>query len=386
MGVTDRVQPGETVAITAGSRGVANIQAILQAAAAFFQRLGLQPFLFPAMGSHGGGTAEGQRGVLEGYGITESSCGCPIRATMETVEVFPTQHGFSVHLDRYAHEADHILVVNRIKPHTMFVGPIESGLSKMMLIGMGKHHGATLYHRAIQAYSFAELIEAAVPQMLERLPILGGLGIVENSFEETALIEGIPASNILQREPELMLKARDWMARLPFEEIDVLIVDEMGKNISGTGIDTNVVGRKFDDNKAIGDEKPDVRRIVVRSLTAPSHGNAAGIGVADFITRDLYDAIDFDATKINGVTAGHIGAVKIPPVYDCDRDAIDAALSCIGLREPGDARVVRVKNTLELVEIECSDAYYESAQKRSDLEVVGEPRALAFSKSGALDT
>ena len=320
------------------------------------------------MGSHGGGTAAGQLDVLAGYGITEDTCHCPIRSTMDTVEVAATRHGFSVHIDRFAHEADHILVVNRIKPHTMFVGPIESGLCKMMLIGMGKRHGAKMY----------------VPQILNQLPILGGLAIVENSFEDTALIEGVLAKDILVREPELMARAREWMARIPFDEIDVLIVDQMGKNISGTGIDTNVVGRKFDDNKATGDEKPVVRRIVVRSLTEASHGNATGIGIADFITRRLHDAIDFEATNINGITAGHIGAVKVPPVYDSDEGAVSAALSCIGLRTPTAARVVRIKNTLELVEFACSEAYLDVVDQREDLELLEPPHELQFDERGML--
>ncbi len=379
-----RIRSGESVAITAGSRGIANIASILTEVVAHLRELGAEPFLFPAMGSHGGATAEGQLAVLEGYEITAADCGCPIRATMETVEALQTRHGFSVHVDRLAHEADHILVVGRVKPHTMFVGPVESGICKMLLIGMGKQRGAKTYHAAIQAHSFPELIDAAIPPLLEKLPICGALAIVENAFEETACIEGLRPEEILTREPELLELSKQWMARLPFDEIDVLVIDEIGKNISGTGLDTNVVGRKFDDNKAVDGERPSVLRIVARSLTADSHGNATGVGIVDFMTRRLHEAIDLEKVNVNCITAGHIGAAKLPPVFASDREAIAAALSCIGLREPRDARLVRIKNTLELIDLTCSAAYLDEVARREELLVRSEPQPMAFAADGAL--
>ncbi len=378
----DHLGTGSSVAITAGSRGVANFAEILGACVDEVRACGGEPFLFPAMGSHGGGTAEGQLEVLAGYGVTEATCGCPIRASMETVEVFATRHGFSVHVDRHAYEADQILVVNRVKPHTMFVGPIESGLCKMMLIGMGKKAGAEAYHGAILTHSFAELIDAAIPRILRELPILGGLAIVENAYEQTAAIELIRAAEILSEEPRLLDRARSLMARLPLNEIDVLIIDEMGKNISGTGIDTNIVGRKFDDNKAVAGELPKVLRIVARSLTPESHGNATGIGITDFITQRLADAIDVPKTRVNCVTSGHIGAGKIPPVYANDREAIAAAVSCIGLRPLRDARIVRIKNTLELIDLAVSEPCL--PELKPNAEVVTESYPLRFAVDGSL--
>ena len=243
-----KVQAGQSVAITAGSRGIANIHLVIRAAVAHFKKLGAKPFIVPAMGSHGGGTAEGQRAIVEGYGITEEFVGCPIRATMETVVVCRTEEGFPVHFDRYAFEADHVVVCGRVKPHTDFVGEIESGLMKMMLIGLGKHEGAKIYHRAIQDYSFPQILDSVAGEVLERCRIVAGMGIVENAYDETALIAAVAPEHFEAREKELLLKARRWMPRLPFERVDMLFIDEIGKNISGAGMDTNVVGRKFHDH------------------------------------------------------------------------------------------------------------------------------------------
>ena len=239
-----QVKPGQTVAITAGSRGIANIHLIIQATVRFFQKLGAKPFIVPAMGSHGGGTAEGQRGILEGYGITEQFCGCPIKTSMETIVVCQTAEGFPVHFDRHASEADHVLVVGRVKPHTDFVGDVESGLMKMMLIGLGKHEGAKVYHRAILDYSFPQIVRSVAHRVMERCHILAGLAILENSYDQTAKIAAVAAGELEQRESELLKQARKWMPRLPFPLADILLIDEMGKNISGAGVDTNVIGRK----------------------------------------------------------------------------------------------------------------------------------------------
>ena len=373
-----KISPGQTVAVTAGSRGIANIHLIIKAIIDHLKGLGAKPFVVPAMGSHGGGTAAGQRAIVEGYGMTEEFLGCPIRATMETVIVCQTAEGFPVHFDRFASEADHVVVCGRIKPHTDFVGDIERGLMKMMLIGLGKHEGAKVYHRAILDYNFTQILRSVAGHVLEKCRIAAGVGIVENGYDETAKIAAVATEEFEVREKELLLQARKWMPRLPFDVADLLIIDEIGKNISGAGMDTNVIGRKFNDHKAMDDEYPKVKRIFVRGLTEETHGNAAGIGIAEFCTRKVIDQIDLRITKINCLTGGHPTVAMLPVYYDSERETLDQALTTIGLTQPHQARILWIRDTLHLAEVECSDAYWEQAQKRSDLEVLTELRDLAF--------
>ncbi|HLA85315.1 MAG TPA: lactate racemase domain-containing protein, partial [Thermoguttaceae bacterium] len=232
--LAERVRPGQSVALAVGSRGIANLAVIVRAAVAHFRRLGANPFIVPAMGSHGGPTAEGQRHLLESYGVTEAAVGCPIRSSLETVVVCRTAEGLPIHFDRLAFEADHVVVCNRVKPHTMFAGPIESGLIKMLLIGLGNHEGACVYHRAIQRSSFARVIADATPEILRRCPILAGLAVVENGYDETVRIEAVRPEELVAREQELLRLAKRLMARLPFDDVDVLLVDWIGKDVSGT--------------------------------------------------------------------------------------------------------------------------------------------------------
>ena len=276
----ETVRPGQSVAISVGSRGIANIALITKAIVDYLKSLGAEPFLVPAMGSHGGGTAEGQQKVIESYGVTEAYCGCPIRASMETVVVCQTVEGFDVHFDRHAFEADHVLVCNRIKPHTGFVGDIESGLMKMMLIGLGKHEGAKIYHRAIQDYSFGQIVRSVAGRVLESCHVVAGLGIVENGYDQTASITAVEPREFEAREKELLILAKKLLPRLPFDRVHLLIIDEIGKNISGTGMDTNVVGRKYQIHEPAPDEFPKVKCILIRGLTAETQGNATGIGLA----------------------------------------------------------------------------------------------------------
>ena len=379
-----KVKPGQTVAITAGSRGIANIHLIIKAAVQFFQGLGAKPFIVPAMGSHGGGTAEGQRAIVEGYGMTEEFCGCPIKASMETIVVCQTAEGFPVHFDKYASEADHVLVVGRVKPHTDFVGDVESGLMKMMLIGLGKHEGAKVYHRAILDYSFPQIVKSVAGRVLERCRIVAGLAILENGYDETAKIAAVAPGELEARERELLKQARHWMPKLPFPLVDILLIDQLGKNISGAGVDTNVVGRKFQAHRAAPDEFPKVKRIVVRGLTEETHGNAAGIGLVEFCTTRAMNQIDLNKTRINCLTSGNVTACMMPVNFDTDREIIDAALPTIGLTEPIDAKILWIRNTLDLAEVECSQAYWQEARERSDLEVLSELRDLPLDSSGNL--
>jgi hypothetical protein len=370
------IKRGDVVAVGAGSRGIANIDVIVGAAVRHLRELGARPFVFPAMGSHGGATPEGQLSVLEHYGITEATMGCPVRATMDVVQVGEAL-GLPVWLDRFAAEADWIGLVNRIKPHTDFKGTIESGLFKMMTIGLGKYRGAIQYHRTNVNHGYETVITAVGREMLAKARIGFGLGVVENGYDETARIEAFSAAGLEAGERRLLKDARDWMARLPFSPIDVLIVEQMGKNISGAGMDSNVIGRATNPHEPFPAE-PRILWIVVLDLTDESYGNATGIGNADFTTRRLVDKIDVKATLINCITACSPNGAKIPATYATDREAIETALSCIGLTPPERARVVRIKNTLRLGELEVSEAFAAELAARSDLRPLTEPAPLLF--------
>jgi hypothetical protein len=377
-----RVKSGDTVAVGAGSRGIANIDVVVGATVRWLKDLGARPFVFPAMGSHGGGTAEGQLSVLEHYGITEATMGCPVRATMEVVQVGEAL-GLPVWLDKLASEADWIGIVNRVKPHTDFKGSIESGLFKMMTIGLGKHKGAIQYHRANIHHGYETVITAVGREMLIKSRIGFGVGIVENGYDETALIEAFRPEDLEAGERRLLKSAREWMARLPFSPIDVLIVEEMGKNISGSGMDTNVIGRPSNPHEPFPND-PKILWIVTLDLTEESYGNAVGIGNADFTTRRLVDKIDMKPTLINAITACAPGGAKVPATFDTDREAVETALSCIGLTPPDKARVIRIKNTLMLGEIEVSEAYAAEIAKRPDLTPIGDASPLPFDAAGRI--
>ncbi len=376
------IKPGDTVAVGAGSRGIANIDVIVGAAVNHLKALGARPFIFPAMGSHGGATAEGQRDVLAHYGITPATMACEIRASMDVVQVGEAL-GLPVWLDRTASEADWIGLVNRIKPHTDFKGSIESGLFKMMTIGLGKYKGATQYHRANVNHGYETVITAVGREMLAKARIGFGLGIVENGYDETARLEAFNAAELEAGERRLLKSAREWMARLPFSPIDVLVVEEIGKNLSGAGMDTNVIGRPSNPHEPFPAD-PKILWIVALDLTEESGGNATGIGNADFTTRRLVEKIDMKPTLINCITACAPNGAKIPPTYDTDREAIESALNCIGLTPPEDARVIRIRNTLMLGEIECSEAYLPAIADRPDLEVLGVARPLSFGAAGQI--
>lgn len=384
LNLGEKIKPGQSVAITAGSRGIANIHLILKAAVAHFRGLGAAPFLVPAMGSHGGGTAEGQRKVIESYGVTEEFCGCPIRASMETVVVCQAAEGFPVHFDKHAFGADHVLVCGRVKPHTGFVGDIESGLMKMMLIGLGKHAGAKIYHRAIIDYSFGQILRSVAREVLARCRVVAGLAVVENAYDETAKIEAVAPDSFEAREKELLLLARQWLPKLPFRVADLLLIDEIGKNISGTGMDTNVIGRKYNDHAAREDEWPKCKRIMVRGLTEETYGNATGIGIAEFCRTDLVRQMDVRATRINCLTGGHPTAAMLPLDYATDREMFEAALPTIGLKDPPEARLQWIRNTLDVREVECSEPYWQEAHERADLEVLTPLRPLPWDAAGNL--
>ncbi|MFQ5731817.1 MAG: lactate racemase domain-containing protein [Planctomycetaceae bacterium] len=379
-----KIRPGETVAVTAGSRGIANIAEIIKACVEHFQSLGATPFIVPAMGSHGGGTADGQREIIESYGITEEFTGAEIRASMETVVVDRTPQGIPVHFDRHASEADHVLVCGRVKPHTGFVGEIESGLHKMMLIGLGKHEGAKIYHRAIQDYSWLEIVTAVADEVLKTCNVIGGLAIVENAYDETGLIAAVRPEEFLEREKELLVTAKAWMPRLPFDETDLLIVDAIGKDVSGSGMDTNVIGRKFRDHYPTSRDEVACKRIFVRGLTPETHGNACGLGIAEFTNQRTIDAVNLDATRINALTGGHPTAAALPVALQTDRDVVEAALATVGLVNPEETRVVQISDTLHVGEVLVSEAYRDEVAARDDLELVDGPNEMQFDESDNL--
>jgi hypothetical protein len=357
---------------------------VLKAVAQHLRDLGARPFLVPTMGSHGGGTAEGQRKVLESYGITEEFVGVPIRASMEVISLGNTPEGWPVYLDRLASEADHIGVVARVKPHTSYHGPIESGLCKMMMIGLGKHVGAAWYHRVLLEQPYDAVTRAVGRHMRAKAPIAFGVGVVENGFDETALIEAVLPADFEPAEERLLIKAREWLARLPFHNADLLIIDEIGKEISGSGMDTNVVGRKRAFKNKPPENQPEMRFIFVRGLSAHTHGNAAGLGFADFTTTRLVKNMNYRATVINCVTSGYPEGANLPVHYDTDREVFDAALSIIGTRPAEQARIMHIRNTMVLHEVEVSEPCLAELPRKTDFEVIRGPYELAFDADGNL--
>jgi len=382
--LSDRIKPGDSVAITVGSRGIANMALIIKILVEELKTHGANPFIVPAMGSHGGGTAEGQRAIVEAYGVTEDFIGAPIHASMEVVQVGSIEDGIPVFFDKCAHEADHVAIVARIKPHTDFSGEIESGLHKMMLIGLGKHRGASLYHQAFAHYSFGHIVRSVGQTVIKNCNILLGLAIVENQFDETALIKSVAPEEFLAREKELLILAKKLIPRLPFHQVDLLIVDQIGKDVSGTGMDTNVIGRKDYLYPCNEEVLPKVTRIYVRDLTKKTHGNATGIGIADYTHTRLVNKTDFDSTYINCLTGDNPKAAAIPIHYNTDRKVLDVALKTVGYVQPENAKVIRIRNTLDLKEIMVSEAYQAEMKGRDDLEIIEPVKEMGFGEDGSL--
>jgi hypothetical protein len=298
--------------------------------------------------------------------------------------VCQAREGFPVHFDRFAYQADHVVVCGRVKPHTSFVGDVESGLLKMMLIGLGKHRGAKIYHRAILDYSFDQIVRSVAREVLGRCRIVAGLAVVENSYDETALIAAVRPEEFETREKELLVLAKQWLPRLPFDRVDILLIDELGKDLSGTGMDTNVVGRKFAYHEAGAGERPQVRYIAVRGLTAKTHGNATGLGLAEFCRSRVLRERDEAITRINSCTGGNPCCAMTPLDYETDREILDTALPLIGLTEPADARVLWIRNTLQVEEVICSQAYLEETLPRRDLEILSPLQPLPWDTAGNL--
>jgi hypothetical protein len=370
------VPAGGEIAVGAGSRGVANLPALVGGVVAELDRRGYEPFVVPAMGSHGGATPEGQRETLESLGVTPETVGCEVRATMDTVEVGETpERGVPVRFDAYAAAADGVLPINRVKPHTDFSGDVESGLSKMLVIGFGKQTGAKTAHEHAVDWSFRRMIPEIAGLIVDRLPVVGGVAVVEDQHDDTALVEGVPPADFLDREVELLETAYDLLPTLPFEELHVLVLDQIGKDVSGSGMDTNVVGRlNFGPEPA--PEEPAIDRIYVRSLTDASHGNASGVGMADLVHEDAAAAWDPEPTLINTLTSSAIRGARLPPVVETDRAGLAAALSTVGQVE--DPRLLRATDTMRLERLYASPPLVAAARERADLRVVREPEPVVF--------
>jgi len=385
IGLAASIRPGMRVAITAGSRGVANIPAIIRAVASFVKDAGGKPVVLPTMGSHGGATAEGQREMLASLGVAEETVGCPILATMETVQIGTTESGIPVFLDKHAAECDGIVVVGRVKQHTDFDAPIESGLHKMMAIGLGKHKGAIDAHRRSITIGFPTVIPEVGQVVLRNTvtPILAGLALVENAHDQTAVVEAVRPEDFEVREKELLKLAKQYIGKLPFDQIDVLVVDEHGKNVSGNGMDTNVTGRVMFVN-ATRPESPRITRIIVRDLTEETHGNATGIGQADFILKRAADKIDWHPTYTNCLTGLSPEYARLPVVCRHDHHALSWAIHSSGRFPPREARIVWIKNTLELANLYVSEALLAESRSNPTLTVEPAPVALAFDETGHL--
>jgi hypothetical protein len=385
-GLHEKVKPGMHIAITAGSRGIAHYAEVLATVVEEVKEAGGEPFLVPSMGSHGGATPEGQLNVLKSLGITPECVGAPICASMEVDEIGKLGNGAPVYVDRAALKSDGIIVVNRIKPHTDFKGRIESGLMKMMAIGLGKQKGAEMIH-SYQSEGYHENMPAAARLIMEKAPIMLGLAVVENAFHEIATVKALRPQEIEREEVKLLEEAKNLLARIPFKEIDLLIVEEIGKDISGVGMDSNVIGRFWVPGE-YDPQAPKIGRVVVLDLSEGTHGNAIGIGLADLTTKKAVDKIDFHQTFINSLTACWSETAKTPVFLPNDLEAISIGLRLCGPIAPEKAKVVRIKNTLDLCRMWISESLCETVRSDRELskkiEIVGEPKEMQFDVLGML--
>lgn len=372
--VLERISEGDIVAIAVGSRGVADISVLVRETVMAIKSVGGKPFIVPAMGSHGGATAEGQRGVLKQLGVEEETVGAPIKSSMEVVKIGELPNGLPVYFDKNAYEADKIVVINRVKPHTCFRGPVESGLMKMITIGLGKQKGAEAAH----SFSFKHMAEHILEMTkisIKKTPLIFGLATIENAYDRPAKVMAIPIEELLEKESELLKEAKSLMPKIQFDSIDVLVVNELGKEISGDGMDPNITGR-YPTPYASGG--PDVKRIAVLGLTEKSEGNANGIGLADITTKEVFNKIKWEKGYANALTSTVIGVIKLPMVLESNELAVKAAIKTCNALDLKKAKVVRIKNTLDIGEIWISESLLEESEKLKDIQILSEPVEWIF--------
>lgn len=369
---------GKRICITAGSRGIPHLDVIIKTIVDKLKEWGAEPFIIPAMGSHGGATPEGQKELIAGYGITEEAMGVPIRATMDVVQIGVLADGTPVYCDKIAYESDGIVALNKVKPHTDFRGKHESGMVKMLTIGLANHKGASLFH--MMGFStFAERIPQVYDVFLEKAPLCFGVGIVQNAYDEISDIEVMEKHLIKIKDAELLVKAKSKIAKFKMPSIDVLVIDEIGKNISGNGHDPNITGRS---NSAGFEDIIDIKKMFVRGLSEETHHNGCGLSAADITTRRCLNSVDFETTWINVFTATMLNGGKIPVYMENDRDALLAAIrTCNGI-DFNKARVVRIKDTLSMEYIEVSQSYYDEIKECPEIEILSKPEEMRFDSEG----
>jgi hypothetical protein len=364
------LKPGQSIAVGVGSRGINNLSRIVKETVSYFKEHGAAPFIVPAMGSHGGATAEGQMEVLRGYGVTEAAMGVPIKSSMDVTLLGDTPQGIQVYMDKNALAADMVVVIGRVKPHTAFKGPIESGLCKMLAIGLGKHIGCSRLHE--EGWSdFSHVISSVAEIFLKKANIVFGIALVENAFDQTAIINAVVKDEFLTRDRELLEKSKTMMPALLVPDIDVLVIEQIGKDISGAGMDPNIIGRSSLIGKMPGYNGPAIKRVVVLGLSEETHGNASGIGNAEFITRKVFDQIDFIPTYANMIAAGAPEGGRIPVIMETEREAIIAAVRCCRAIGEAGPRIVRIKDTLHLGEIWVSENMLPLIKDNDRIEILG---------------
>lgn len=377
---SSQILPGMRIAITAGSRGIANVALTTKCIADFVRKKGAYPFIVPAMGSHGGATAEGQKEILEGYGITEEYVGCPIISSMQVKRIGQTEDGRDVYIDKNAAEADGIILGCRIKPHTSFRGPYESGMMKMMAIGLGKQYGAEICHEA-GFKNMAKNVPLFGKAILKYAPVLFAVPTIENAYDETYRILAVNADEIEEKEPELLRDAFAHMPRILVDSCDVLIVDKIGKNFSGDGMDPNITGT-FCTPYATGGI--DAQRVCVLDLSDETHGNGIGLGYSSATTKRVFKKLDLAAMYPNAITCTVLGGVRIPMIMESDREAIQVCVKTCNEIDKNSPRIVRIPNSLHIEHIMLSEAYYEEAKKHPDMEIESEPEYMKFDEDGNL--
>ena len=377
---SSKVKPGMRIAITAGSRGIANVALTTNCIADFVRSRGAHPFIVPAMGSHGGATAEGQLAILEGYGITEDYVGCPIISSMEVKKIGVNEEGMDVFIDKNAAESDGIILGCRIKPHTAFRGPYESGIMKMMAIGLGKQHGAEVCHEA-GFKNMAKYVPMFGRAIIKNAPILFAVPTIENAYDETCKIIAVNADEIIEKEPPLLQEAFANMPRILVDSCDVLVVDQIGKNFSGDGMDPNITGT-FCTPYATGGIRS--QRVCVLDLSPETHGNGIGLGYSSATTKRVFDQLDLSSMYPNAITCTVLGGVRIPIVMESDREAIQVCIRTCNEIDKKNPRVVRIPNSLHIEHIMLSESYYEEAKNNPNLIIESEPEYLPFDEDGNL--